>query len=222
MTLTLAIDTSTVVTTALARDGVLLGSDSLADTRAHAEQLMPMVNRLCAAAEVELSDLTTVAAGIGPGPFTGLRVGVVTGLTLAALAGARFRGVCSLDVLALTHARQGQPEAEFIAALDARRKELYWARYGADGRRIAGPRVSSPSDLPDLPVVGPGAALHADQLAQPQPTEFDLELLACEPDSFTDEGSEPLYLRSPDATVATTRKSTLNPGTRLSLGRPQR
>lgn len=222
MRLTLAIDTSATVGAALAKDGALLAADRLDDARAHAEELVPMINRLCAQAGVTLPELTDVAVGVGPGPFTGLRVGVVTALTLGALAKAPVRGVCSLDVVARTHVAAAQPTGDFIAVLDARRKELYWAQYTAAGLRIGDPQVAPPSELPDLPVVGPGAALYPEQLFRPEPAAFDLSVLACDPDSFSDAGTEPLYLRKPDATVATTRKSTLHPGTRLTLGRPQR
>ena len=87
----------------------------------------------------------------GPGPFTGLRVGIVTARTLAAVAGRPLHGVCSLDVIAAQW--QDAPD-EFVVASDARRKEFYWALY-RDGIRVGEPRVSAPEVIPDLPAAGP-------------------------------------------------------------------
>ncbi|MGJ6981296.1 tRNA (adenosine(37)-N6)-threonylcarbamoyltransferase complex dimerization subunit type 1 TsaB [Aestuariimicrobium soli] len=219
----LAIDTATVVCAALARDGQLLASGRVDDTRAHVERLVPLVTELCEQAGIALTDVTDVAVGVGPGPFTGLRVGVVTALTLAALAGTTARGVCTLDIAARQYVLgRGVPPgadgpadaSEFVAAIDARRKELYWARYDADGTRLDGPFVGPASELPDLPVVGPGAGLAAK--SEPD-LPLDVAVLAQVPDTFTDAGLEPLYLRKPDAEVSTSRKSALQPGVRLSL-----
>lgn len=220
MSIVLALDTATVVCAALARDGVLLATGRIDDTRAHVEKLTPLITDLCASAGLTMADITDVATGVGPGPFTGLRVGVVTALTVAELAGTTAKGVCTLDIAARQHVL-GRPvgksgsegeSGEFIAAVDARRKELYWARYDADGTRSDGPFVGPASDLPDLPVVGPAADLAGGQ-AEP----LDVAVLAQLPGTFTDAGLEPLYLRKPDAEVSTSRKSALQPGVRLRL-----
>ena len=79
------------------------------------------------------ADLTAVAVGVGPGPYTGLRVGVVTARVLGAVLGVAVCGVCSLDVIAAAVPRG----REFLVAADARRKEVYWARYDAAGTRVA-------------------------------------------------------------------------------------
>lgn len=213
--LVLGIDTSVDVRAGLARHGVPIARTGLTDTRAHAEQLMPLVDRLLAEAQVSWSDLDQVAVGLGPGPFTGLRVGVATAQTLAFALGVPWRGVCGLDVIAAEHAASGAPpessdrdheedDHEFLAATDARRREVYWARYDAAGIRLTGPHVSRPDELPDLPVIGPGAHLVA---AAAGPQWIDAALLAAR--AYADAGSEPLYLRRPDAQIPGQRKSTL-------------
>lgn len=214
--LVLAIDTSHDVRVGVARGGEVLARAALADTRQHVEQLMPLVRQALAEAGLTMADLTAVAVGLGPGPFTGLRVGIATAGTLAAVGGLDLHGVCSLDVVAAQHLQQRRPNSEFLTVGDARRSELYWARYDADGNRIDGPHVGAPAELPALPVVGPGTAvLTAVDAGRAQaasgPDSVDAGLMAAR---FTDipaagQGLEPLYLRRPDATVSTRRKSAL-------------
>ena len=201
----LGIDTATDVRAGLARDGVPLVSDAVGDRRAHAEQLLPLVQRVLAAAGATPSDLTAIVVGVGPGPFTGLRVGVVAALTLGEALGIDVRGVCSLDAIALDWARRGAPE-RFAVVADAGRKEVYWATYAADGTRLSGPSVSAPIEVPALPLAGPGAPLAGECTG---PAELDAGLLAAAAGQLPDAGHEPLYLRRPDAEVPTTRKSTL-------------
>jgi tRNA threonylcarbamoyl adenosine modification protein YeaZ len=201
----LGIDTATDVRVGLAVDGAVVASAVVADTRAHAEQLMLLVQRVLAETGHTVGDLTEVVVGIGPGPFTGLRVGVAAGHTLAAVLGLPVRGVCSLDVVAAEWVRRGDAPAEFLIASDARRKEVYWARYDSTGRRLDGPSVSTPAELPALPLGGPGAHLVAAEVTGPD--AIDAGLLAAL--DVPDAGLEPLYLRRPDAEVPTRVKSTL-------------
>ncbi|WP_298135060.1 tRNA (adenosine(37)-N6)-threonylcarbamoyltransferase complex dimerization subunit type 1 TsaB [Micropruina sp.] len=203
-TLTLGIDTSTDVRVGLADGAGVLASRAVTDSRAHAEQLMPLVNATLAEAGRTLHDLGLIVVGVGPGPFTGLRVGVVTAQTLGFALGVPVRGVCSLDAVAAGHLVAGNPGGEFLAVSDARRREVYWARYDTDGRRVEGPAVSPASELPELPVVGPGAGL-----AGGTPSPLDGGVLALAGPELPEVGLSPLYLRRPDATVPTNRKSTL-------------
>lgn len=206
--LVLGIDTSTDVRAGVARDGAVAASDAVPDRRAHAEQLLPLVQRVLAAAGARPGDLTGIAVGVGPGPFTGLRVGVAAALTLAEALGVGVRGVCSLDVVALDWARRADaPSGEFAVVADARRREVYWARYAPEGRRLDGPFVTAPDAVPDLPLAGPGATLTGRPCAGPD--VIDAGLLAACADELPDAGLVPLYLRHPDAEVPTTRKSTL-------------
>ena len=95
-------------------------------------------------------------------------------------------------------------------ATDARRREVYWARYGADGTRLEGPEVGSPDAVPRLPTVGPAADLYADRLdAVPGPRTLDAGLLAAHGLDLPSAGTEPLYLRRPDAAEPSRRKSVL-------------
>ncbi|GAA1388989.1 tRNA (adenosine(37)-N6)-threonylcarbamoyltransferase complex dimerization subunit type 1 TsaB [Luteococcus peritonei] len=219
-TWTLGLDTSTDICLGLARDGQVVASELIADRRGHAEKLMPAVVELCRGQGIAVSDVTEVAVGLGPGPFTGLRVGIVTAHTIASLAGTTMHGVCSLDVVAWQWAHGEQPPTgDFVIASDARRKELYWARYGADGRRIGEPQVSAPSELPDLPVAGPGREAWP-QIFVDGPDTLDAGVLAAHWAELPDAGSDALYLRKPDAVAPTTRKSTLV-GQRLTLKAPR-
>lgn len=212
MTLILGVDTSTDVCAGLARDGEVVASAAIHDRRAHAEQLTPLIRRLLSEAGVSFSDLDAIAVGVGPGPFTGLRVGVVTATTLAFVEDVPVRGVCSLDAVAAGWT--GAPD-EFAVVTDARRHEVYWARY-AGGRRVDGPHVGPAGEVPSLPLAGPGATLVRPDVAGP--TELDAGVLAAHALELPDAGLEPLYLRRPDAEVPTRRKSTLVQP-KLSLGR---
>ena len=209
--LVLGIDTSTTVNVGLARDGQVLGVATVDDRMAHVEQLTPLVRSVLARAGLRLGELDHLVVGLGPGPFTGLRVGIATARVLASVSRLPLRGVCSLDVLAAQFvAEPGQAEEDFLVATDARRKEVYWARYSADGRRADGPRVSSPDDVPALPTVGPGASLYPDRLtAVLGPRVLDPGVLASHGLGFPDMGTQPLYLRRPDAAVPTRPKSVL-------------
>ena len=232
--LVLGIDTSTRVCVGLARDGEEIISCSAGDSRSHVEQLMPTVQQVLDQAGVGLSDLTAVAVGMGPGPFTGLRVGVSTAQMLATAQGIPLLRVCSLDVLAVQWA-QTSPAGKFIACTDARRKELYWAAYDRFGMRTQGPCVSAPSDLPKLPCVGPGAVLYpqagsgmdsflalklgvrVDGLASqwPRPEEVSeivgikAGVLAAYASLLPDAGAQPMYLRHADAVAPGAAKSVL-------------
>jgi tRNA threonylcarbamoyl adenosine modification protein YeaZ len=214
--LVLGLDTATTVAVGLARGTEVLQVAGLADRMAHVEQLVPLVQQCLRAADLRPADLDRIVVGLGPGPFTGLRVGIATAQVLATALGIGWHGVCSLDVLGAQHVREhrdrDQAGRDFVVATDARRREVYWARYTADGVRSDGPRVSPPGDVPRLPTVGPGADLYPDQLAAvPGPRTLDAGVLAAHGLTLADAGREPLYLRRPDATVPTRRKSVLAP-----------
>jgi tRNA threonylcarbamoyladenosine biosynthesis protein TsaB len=208
--LVLGLDTSTVVNVGLAGGDQVLAQITNADRMVHVEQLMPAVRDCLSQARVRLGEIGQIVVGLGPGPFTGLRVGVVTAQTLAKVSGVELRGICSLDVLAAQFAGQS-PSAEFLVVTDARRREVYWAGYASDGRRTTGPAVSAPSDVPRLPAVGPAVDLYPDQfVAAPGPRALDPGVLAVRGPDLPDAGREPLYLRRPDATEPTRRKSVLH------------
>lgn len=224
----LALDTSMLAAAGVARGSTVLGSGVVEDRMQHVEQLMPLVARVLADAGLTIAHVDRIVVGLGPGPFTGLRVGVATAQVIAAARALPLRGICTLDVLAAQYVAEhpfgGRGEEDFLVASDARRKEVYWARYSAAGVRRDGPRVSLPEEVPPLPTIGPGADLYADRLsAVLGPRRLDAGLMAARGGDLADEGIEPLYLRRPDAAEPSRRKSTLLQRTRPPRGaRPDR
>jgi tRNA threonylcarbamoyl adenosine modification protein YeaZ len=185
-TLILAIDTATpAVTAGIVRlDGVHVLAERLTvDARAHAEQLTPNVLGALADAGLTVNDLNAVVVGCGPGPFTGLRVGMATAAAYGHALGIPVHGVCSLDAIGVN------TTGDALVVTDARRREVYWARY-RDGVRVDGPAVNAPADVPgaseamERPPVYPSVAglvrAVTDWTAPPAPLI-------------------PLYLRRPDA-----------------------
>jgi tRNA threonylcarbamoyladenosine biosynthesis protein TsaB len=219
--LLLAIDTSTTAITVALHDGSrTLAEATTLDARGHAEHLAPGLTRVLGEAGATPGDLTDIVCGLGPGPFTGLRVGLVTARTLAFVTGARLHGVCSLDALAY----QAGVTGELLVATDARRKEVYWARYAAAGprlpQRVDGPHVGRAADLPAaltvLPAVGRGAVLYPDAFASPLDGPLDVSAAALADlaarrlaTGETLDEHEPYYLRRPDAAPSVSTKSAL-------------
>jgi tRNA threonylcarbamoyl adenosine modification protein YeaZ len=217
----LAFDTSSAaVTVALATPtGEIVASSTTVDALRHGELLAPAIAAALESAGVTPRDLTGIAVGVGPGPFTGLRVGLVTARTMGEILGIEVSGVCSLDILA----RQSSLSLPVAVATDARRKEIYWALYdgpAADGsrRRLEGPAVDKPAEvahvLSGLPVIGRGAVLYADVLgvAAAEVAEYpSADVLAAGVATRTLEivAPEPLYLRRPDVTMSAGPKSVL-------------
>ena len=148
--LLLGLDTATpAVTVALHDGGQPLAQLVTVDAHRHAELLAPSIAKIIADAGVSPRDLTGIAVGVGPGPYTGLRVGVVTAKVLGAALGIPVYGVCSLDAIAA----DVEGERSFLVATDARRRELYFARYDEGGRR-SGPDVGAPALDPRPPAAG--------------------------------------------------------------------
>ncbi len=197
----LALDTATPAVTAgiVEVDDLIttLAERTIVDARAHAERLTPNVVAALADSGKTMADLAAVVVGCGPGPFTGLRVGMATAAAYGQALGIPVHGVCTLDAIG------GATHGEVLVVTDARRREVYWARY-RDGVRVAGPEVNSPAEVIadgaqavagspalaatfGLPVIGPEyptatelAAAVSDWAAAPEPLV-------------------PLYLRRPDA-----------------------
>ncbi len=221
--LLLALDTSTpAVTVALAdvtgdgRVDVLGRRDEVA-ARRHGELLAPMVREVLAAAAARPVELDAVAAGVGPGPFTGLRVGLVTAVTMADALGIPAYGVCSLDAVAGRDAA-----SDVVVVTDARRREVYWARYSG-GDRVEGPSVDRPAELASCwpaatRVVGAGAASYREVFAgyvvddrDPYPSAVRIAALAAAraAERAPAEALTPLYLRRPDAVAPGPAKAVL-------------
>ncbi len=197
----LALDTATpAVTAGIVEVGaaiVTLAERTIVDARAHAERLTPNVIAALAEGGKTMADLDAVVVGCGPGPFTGLRVGMATAAAYGQALGIPVRGVCTLDAIA--RATRG----EVLVVTDARRREVYWARY-RDGVRVAGPAVNAAAEVnadgvqavagsPALaasfgrPVIGPEYPTAAELVAAVSEWNQEPEPLI------------PLYLRRPDA-----------------------
>jgi tRNA threonylcarbamoyl adenosine modification protein YeaZ len=176
----------------------------------HGEHLAPLIEQAMADAGIVRQDLTAIAVGVGPGPFTGLRVGVVTARTLGFVLEIPVYGVCSLDVVALEVVGTDAASGSFLVATDARRKEVYLASYDEDGRRLEGPVVTRPADVATtVAVAGAGPSLYPEHFAQAIAPErpsagWMAHGVTAELVDLLD--PEPLYLRRPDAVAGAPRK----------------
>ena len=178
----------------------------LVDARAHAEALTPQILECLAEAGVSRTDIAAVVAGIGPGPFTGLRVGLATAAAFGDALGIPVHGVCSLDAIAAECASELGSGDELLVVTDARRREVYWAKY-LNGARVAGPEVNKAAEVPvgDASAVA-GSAAHVDYFDLPvlpseTPSPAGLVTVAASALLAGDvpEALVPLYLRRPDA-----------------------
>ncbi|MFJ4783154.1 tRNA (adenosine(37)-N6)-threonylcarbamoyltransferase complex dimerization subunit type 1 TsaB [Streptomyces sp. NPDC088794] len=208
--LLLALDTATPAVTVALHDGTdVIASSSQVDARRHGELLLPAVDRVLADAGLRLDAVTGIVVGIGPGPYTGLRVGLMTADTFGLALGVPVHGLCTLDGLAYAaDVGVGQP---FVVATDARRKEVYWATYADSRTRLTDPAVDRPADIAErvagMPAVGAGALLYPDTFPQAhEPEHVSAAALAGLAAERLAAGEElppprPLYLRRPDAQV---------------------
>ena len=177
MSKVLAIDTSTSRTSvAIIENGTVVYSSFRDGATAHGPSLPALVQEA-----LSISDVDEVVVGMGPGPFTGLRVGIAFAQSFALARQIPVRGVCSLDAIAAQI-----KENDFIITVDARRKEVYWARY-TNGVRISDPAVNFPADVTSAPI-------HADLFP-------DMVSLS----SLSGNITVPIYLRRPDAVATVDR-----------------
>jgi tRNA threonylcarbamoyl adenosine modification protein YeaZ len=184
----LAIDTSAGTSVALVGDGIVAEA-ATADTRSHAEHIGVFIDRVLTDAGVSPSDVTAVVAGLGPGPFTGLRVGIAAGIAFAVGRGIPIYGVPSHDAAAV-----GREACTIVT--DVRRRELAWTTY-RDGVAIAGPRLTTEATLATDVDLGMFPEVRADVISA--------TLLATAAQNRLARGDDlsslrPLYLRAPDAT----------------------
>lgn len=222
----LALDTSTPAVTAgvceLSGEGrvATLAQRVTLDARAHAELLTPHVVDCLAEAGLAAGALDAVVVGSGPGPFTGLRVGMATAAAFADALGVPVHGVCSLDALAARvracgvcgggSGEGGACEGDLLVVTDARRREAYRARYAPDGRRVDGPAVGPAADVDTAGVgLAVGDATRLGELGGGVRTDAsvsapDAASLVAVAAGLLLGGAEPapleaLYLRRPDA-----------------------
>jgi tRNA threonylcarbamoyl adenosine modification protein YeaZ len=201
----LAIDTSTraVVAAVVTADLDVVAARSPVTPRGHGELLAPAIAECLEDAGIAAREIGAVVAGVGPGPYTSLRIGLVTAAAFADAIGVPTYGVCSLD--AITSRGEGQS----IVVTDARRHEVYWARY-RNGEREDGPHVDRPDDVPldgVTAIAGAGidlaewhGLLRLPQL-YPDPVSLVRLALGRIRSGSPSEPLTPLYLRRPDAVV---------------------
>lgn len=199
----LALDTATPYVVVAAYDGER-GFERVCEIpMKHGEQLAPLIEQVLGDAGWSPADLTGIVVGVGPGPFTGLRVGLVTARTMGFVLEVPVHGVCTLDAVALDAAVEGP----FTVVTDARRREVYLATY--DGGRLSGPEVVRPADATTVGlVVGPGTELYPDVFGEARgpmrPSALTMARAFAEGRVEVVE-PEPLYLRRPDAVEAVGR-----------------
>lgn len=226
LVLLLAFDTATPAVTVALHDGTrVLAEHTEVDARRHGELLAPGIRAVLAQAGRSRDELTDLAVGVGPGPFTGLRVGLVTARALADALGVAVHGVCTLDILAWAVRHDGP----FAVATDARRREVYWARYTAPDRRVTDPAVDWPHvvapEVAGLPVAGEGPVKYPEAFPTPitpvLPNAADLAELTARRLAAAPSDAPmpllpptPLYLRRPDAVEPGARKPVSQPAFR--------
>lgn len=203
----LALDTATEVVSVALHDGQhVLAERSKSGAKRHAELLAPALAGVLAEIGAAAHDLTDIVVGVGPGPYTGLRVGLMTARTLGAALGIPVRGGCTLDVLAAAATEPGP----FLVATDARRREVYWASYANPHTRVEGPGVAKPDDVStEQPVVGRGAQRYPDAFPNARmPLDPSAAVLAGAvlAGSVPTLAPKPLYLRRPDVAEPARRK----------------
>jgi len=229
--LLLGIDTATPqVSVAIGDDGAVRGEIRLGRGRRHAEQLAPAIEYLCRELDVELDRLSGIAVGLGPGLFTGLRVGITTAKTMAQALRVPVVGVASLDLIAYPVRYTNRL---VVALLDARRGEVFHARYlpvPGGVQRVGDYEVGAPADLvadlvaagEEVLLAGDGALRYRDELAEVDRAEqagpafafpsgaalVELATARMEREEFSSPWEvQPLYLRRSDAEIEWERRA---------------
>jgi len=203
----LALDTGTpAVTAGVVRlpDLAVLAERITVGARAHAERLTPNAVAALADAGLTMADLVAVVVGCGPGPFTGLRAGMATAAAYGHALGIPVHGVCSLDAIGV------RTTGDTLVVTDARRREVYWARY-RDGIRTGGPGVNAPADVePGTARAVAGSPEHAGMFGLPlcEPVHPTPAGLAAAVSDWSEQPAPlvALYLRRPDAKPLAARR----------------
>lgn len=202
----LAIDTSVGVSVAILENQNILAQFTDISHGIQGELTSAKISQLLKQTDLSSNDIDKVLVGVGPGPFTGLRVGIATAQAFSFALNIPHFGICSLDAVAYEF---GKP---CVVVTDARRKELYWARY--EKNKIAGPAVATPAELvalqADCIFIGPAAALCPEFIngeVMPLTAGALGQLYASGEAELLP--ARPLYLRKPDAQESTVRKSVL-------------
>ena len=199
----LAIDTSAGTSVALVENGRILAEHSIIDTMRHAEVVGALILECLTSADILAADVTAVAAGMGPGPFTGLRVGIAAAEAFSVGANIPLLPMVSHDGIAAAH-YVGGTHGPITVVTDARRRELYWSTYSGLNahklpQRISGPNLAKQGEVPVTvrgltPLILEATEVSAGALA------LIAELMAAAGEPF--EAFQALYLRSPDVTLS--------------------
>ena len=188
MKISLVIDTSTPRTiAAIVAEEKIIWSGFHDGATSHGEALGRLIDE--AKNDATFNSIKQVVVGMGPGPFTGLRVGIAFARTFAMAREIPCIGVVSLDAIGGAASTLAEMASDFYVITDARRKEIYWAKYQKNGERITEPAVAKREevDFENLPVIEFGF-----------PDPLTLVKLANQPNSVR---IQPLYLRKPDAVL---------------------
>jgi len=204
---TLAIDTSAGTTVAVLSMGSVLAELNYLEPMTHSERIGSAIEQALIDSGIKAAQISTVVAGVGPGPFTGLRVGLAAARYFAVGAGAELIGVCSLDSIALDYYLENPGAGNLLVTTDARRKEVFWATYSGvvDGIpvRTNGPLVNKFDDITELIDVSSFSStelgVRAGALGQ---IAFAQELSG----QTTNKDITPIYLREPDAVPSKGKK----------------
>ncbi len=215
----LAMDTATnACSVALWRDGTILGHELVPMVRGHAEALMPMVTRVMAAAGAKFSDLDRLAVTVGPGAFTGVRIGLAAARGLALAAKLPLVGVTTLEALARATDPDARRGTRILATIDAKRADVYVQMFDAELTPVSPPQSVVPDDLPAFlgeiaqpllltgdgterirPVLADGGIEAIAAGCAPWPDAAVVAAIAAGRDGPVDMGPAPLYLRPPQA-----------------------
>jgi tRNA threonylcarbamoyl adenosine modification protein YeaZ len=203
----LTIDTSAGTTVAVLSMGSVLSELNYLEPMTHSERIGSAIEQVIRDAGIESKQISTVVAGIGPGPFTGLRVGLAAARYFAIGVNAQLVGVCSLDSIALDFYAENPEAKNLLVTTDARRKEVFWASYSGVKEgipiRTNGPSVNREEDigtLLDLSVhASTDLGVRAGALGQ---IAFALGL---SPEGASKDIT-PIYLREPDAVPSKGKK----------------
>jgi tRNA threonylcarbamoyl adenosine modification protein YeaZ len=197
--ITLALDTSSGTSVAVLRDAEVLASLDYQENMTHAERIGHSLKDVLEHAGVSASDLDRVVVGLGPGPFTGLRVGIAAAKLFSLGADVELVGVCSLDSIAMQYYQAGN-SGDLLVTTDARRQEWFWAKYSELKDlvpvRVEGPSVNKPIDISEEDFAKTDFTVSAAALGQ----------IAFHLGDRVNRVITPIYLREPDATPGKPKK----------------
>jgi tRNA threonylcarbamoyl adenosine modification protein YeaZ len=189
----LAIDTSAGTSVAVVADGRVLAEAAEAGTRRHAEAIGTLLTAALADARIEPDAVTGVVAGMGPGPFTGLRVGIAAARAFAFGVGVPVHPVVSHDAIAFGH------DERVLVVTDARRREVAWSLYEPGVVRLEGPQLIEREAFGSIAERYPGATVLDPPTVSAASLALVAELLLAAGRPLGPD--EALYLRAPDVTL---------------------